>query len=303
MHAKVIKGFPVVSLEDGTLLGRVQDLIINPARKKVEGLAVGEKSFLRGSKPQVIPYEQIYNVGKDVLIIKDKEDTLDTETQTRLEDSRDYSFAGSTVISSGGDYVAKVQDFTFSEQTGEIESLLLTDARVREKTNKNVYLSIEGVINLGKDYVITVPDYQRFLKEEHTAEAERAEQGSVDTTARETLKEEQVAEKIPQVRDLLQNAREIWNHLEKEISSEGRELARESREKMKNYILHKKANYTIRDSAGRPLVDAGSEITEEILLEAEAQNKVTSLFLAVISHELEENLHVFKEKLGQIFVK
>ena len=122
MHAKVIKGFPVVSLEDGTLLGRVQDLIINPARKKVEGLAVGEKSFLRGSKPQVIPYEQIYNVGKDVLIIKDKEDTLDTETQTRLEDSRDYSFAGSTVISSGGDYVAKVKTLTFPSRLVKLKA-------------------------------------------------------------------------------------------------------------------------------------------------------------------------------------
>lgn len=310
MRAKAIKGFPVVSLEEGTLLGRVQELIINPAMKKAEGLVVGEKGFLRGNKPRVIPYEQIYNVGRDVLIIKNKEETFDTETQARIENSRDYSFAGSTVISSSGDYIAKVQDFTFSVQTGEIESLLLTDLREQERTNRNIYLSIEGVINLGKDYVIAVPDYAPFLKEEQLAEAEQgeqsgrqAEQQAEETVLKETLKEEPSGETIPTVRDIFKNIREVWDHLEKEISSESRELARESKEKMKNYILHKKANYTVRDNKGYLLVEPGMEITEEILQRAEEQNKIAGLFLTVITHELEESLQILKEKMGQIFIK
>ncbi|MGI6308645.1 MAG: PRC-barrel domain-containing protein [Dethiobacteria bacterium] len=310
MRTKFIKGYPVVNLEDGTLLGRVQELIIDPEMKKVEGLVVGEKGFLRGSKPRVIPYEQIYNVGKDVLIIKSKEDTPDAEAQARIEASRDYSFIGSSVISSNGDYIAKVQDFTFSVQTGEIESLLLSDIRERERTNKNVFLSIEGVINLGKDYVIAAPEYLPFLREEHQADQEQVEQKQPEqaeqaegAASEEALKEDRFREKIPPLRDILNNFKEIWDHLEKEISSEGQELARESREKMKKYILNKKANYTVKDNESQPLVEPGMEITEEILQQAEAQNKIASLFLAVISHELEESLHIFKEKLGQIFIK
>lgn len=315
MRTKMIKGYPVVNLEDGVLLGRVQDLIINPLEKKVEGLVVGEKGFLKG-KPRHILYEQIYNIGKDVLIIKSKEQTPAAETHTPIEEFKDYSFLGSSIVSSQGDYIAKIQDFTFSVQTGAIKELLLYDTPERDKKDKNIFLSIDGVLNLGKDYVIAGPDYINFIREEHRAsQAEQAEQEErteqlehleqtpkAESPAEEELSEgERLREKFPSLHNVFQNIKEIWDHLEKEIASEGRELAKESREKMKKYIFNKKANYSVKDNEGHPLVEPGTEITEEILQQAEAQNKIFNLFLAVISQELEENLTIFREKIRATF--
>ena len=303
MRIKTIKGFPVVNLTDGSLVGRVQDLIINPLAKKVEGLVVGEKGFLKGRLSQ-IPFEQIYNIGKDVLIIKEKEQEATSETSASLEEFRDYSFLGSSVVSSQGDYIAKVQDFTFSVQTGAIKELLLYDIPKQDKKDKNVFLSIEGVLNLGKDYVITTLDYSSYIREERP-QIDRAEQ----TRPQEYLEQEEPVKeefkegesqrgKTPSLHIVFQNIKEIWDQLEKEIASEGKELARESRDRIKKYVLNKKANYPVKNNEGQPLIEPGMEITAEILQQAEAQNKIYNLFLAVISQELEEGLAIFKEKIS-----
>jgi uncharacterized protein YrrD len=420
MRAKLMKGYPVVALDDGSLLGRVQDLIINPAGKKVEGLLVGEKGLLKG-KSQIIPYQQVHNIGKDVITIKSKKGLALEEDQPQRELFKDYSFSGNSVISNEGDYLAKIQDFTFLIDTGKIESLLLYDIRGREKINKNVYLSIEGVLNLGKDYVIVNADYTSYLREEereeeparikipvyslemraiefalekeaaHTVKdihgeviiekgekvtheiidkarstgrlyqvlfaagvgelldsidytVEKLDQGSTlllqawqnlknksryifkgtpaaeETTGEEEAEgqgkqaepeepaesekpviNEQPAEKISPALEFFENIKEIWGRLEKEISREGKELAQESREKMKKYILNKKANYSVRDNQGHLLVEPGKEITEEIIQAAEAQNKIPALFLAAAAQEVEDSLNIIRDKISGIF--
>ncbi len=318
MYQKKIKGYPVVNLADGTLLGRVQDLIINPLEKKVKGLIVGEKGFLKG-KTRQIPFMQIYNIGKDVLLIRDEEQTQipAAETYVPLEEFKDYSFLGSSVVSSQGDYIAKVQDFTFSVQTGDIKDLLLYDFPARNKKDKNIFLSIDGVLNLGKDYVIASPDYISYIREEEKAsqteqtgqkeqikqleQPEKIFQDDSPAAEYKISSEDQLQEKSLSLHNIFHNIKEIWDHLEKEIAGEGRELAKESKEKIKRYLLHKKTNYTIKSNEGQPLVKPGMEITEEILQQAEAQNKIFNLFLAVISQELEDNLTVFREKIRTTF--
>ena len=169
MRAKHIKGYPVVALDDGSLLGKIQDLTVNPADKKVEGLLVGDKSLVKG-RLQIIPFRQVQNIGKDVIIIKSKEGLVLEEEKAQEGLLTYYSFSGNSVISDEGDYIAKIQDFTFSTETGAMESLLLYDIRGRDKNNKNVYLAIEGVLRLGRDYVIAKADYSSFLREEDKEE-------------------------------------------------------------------------------------------------------------------------------------
>ena len=424
MRAKHIKGYPVVALDDGSLLGKIQDLTVNPADKKVEGLLVGDKSLVKG-RLQIIPFRQVQNIGKDVIIIKSKEGLVLEEEKAQEGLLTYYSFSGNSVISDEGDYIAKIQDFTFSTETGAMESLLLYDTRGREKNNKNVYLAIEGVLKLGRDYVITKADYVSFLREEdkeeepgriripvyslemraiefslnkeaaHTVKdihgeviiekgekvthevidkarakgrlyqvlfaagvgelldsidytvekldkgsalllqawqnlkdksryifkgtpaAERATGGKEaeeqqvgqgesgepgEMTAPEIMYESEGTEdKNRPVSDFLKNIQEIWSRLEKEISQGGKELAQESREKMKKYILHKRANYAVRDIQGHLLVEPGEQITSEIIEEAEAQNKIPALFLAAATQEVEDSLNTIRDKINTIF--
>ena len=422
IRAKLIKGFPVVDLEDGSMAGRVQNLILDPAGKKVAGFLVGEKGLLKG-RSQIILYEQVSHIGRDAITINNKENLAAEEDHPEQEVSRDYSFLGNSVISSEGDYIARVQDFTFSIQTGEIESLLLYDFRSKEKIDRNIFLSMHGVQKLGKDYVIAEADYAAYLSEGEKDEGredeehgkgkeaayslemraiefalhkeaaftvknlhgeiivEKGQRITYDTIerARASGKLYQVLfaagagelldsidftlEKLDQGSDrLLQawhifkkkssyifrgtehngkkdkqhkeaqafegpgeeeqpyikeeykpgeiqhslaevfdNIKEIWRRLEKEVSREGKELAHESREKMKEYALNKKANFSIRNGEGNILLQGGEIITEEIIAAAEAANKIPSLFLAAISSEAEESLSALGEKIRDTF--
>jgi len=413
MKAKAIKGYPVVSFDDGSLLGRVQDLIVDPAEKKVAGLLVGEKGFIKG-KMQFIPFPQVLNIGKDVLIIKSKEGILSEEEQLQGELFYERSIIGHSVISAEGDYIGKIQDFTFSKENGALESLLLADLKTPGKGNKNVYLDIGESLKLGKDYVIVGGNYTSFWREEDKEEEEQLksplyslevraiefalgkeaahtvkdihgeviiEKGekvtpeiihrarakgrlyqllfaagvgelleSIDFTvekldkgsalllqawqslkdksryilkgpsgeeekkkgedksapaeqeeAEEILRGEEEKRKTSLPADLFENIREIVSRLEEEISRGGKELARESGEMMKKFILHKKAGYAVRDNEGNPLVEEGGEITEEILRAAERQNKLPALFLSVAAQEVEKSLNIIEEKIKDLF--
>ena len=418
MKAKLIKGYPVVDLENGAVIGRVHDLIIEPIEKKVIGLLVGERGFLKG-RPHTIFFEQIFNIGNDAITVKNRDDTIPAEEHPHIDLLKDYSFLGNSVISTEGNYIARVQDFTFSTQTGEIESILLYNIRGKEKINKNVLLHIEGVLNLGKDYVIANADFLSHLSEEereedHQKEKEIAfslELKAIDFTigkeAAHTVKDiegeiivdkgqrisreiiekarikgrlyqvlfaagvgelldgidytvdkfdqggelllqawqnfksksrsllkgsvedEEKIEKLaepedneelaeheeageneetetrkeyhPPVQEMFENMKEVWNHLEKEVSREGKELAQESKDQMKKFLLNKRANYMVRDNEGNVLVEPGERISEEIIEMAEAQNKLSTFFLSGISQEIEDSLNTLGEKIRRIF--
>lgn len=162
MRARFIKGFPVVNLQDGSMLGRVQDLIVDPVKKKVEGLLVGERGFLKG-RVQVIPFEQVNSIGKDAVTVENGDVLAPVENYPPLKAIKDYSFLGNNIISNEGNYIARAQDFTFSTKTGQIENILLYDIRVRDRSDQDLYLDIEAVISLGKDYIIAESAYAAYL--------------------------------------------------------------------------------------------------------------------------------------------
>jgi hypothetical protein len=138
------------------------------------------------------------------------------------------------------------------------------------------------------------------------AEEQQAGQGESDEpgemTAPEVIYESEGTEdKNRPFSDFLKNIQEIWSRLEKEISQGGKELAQESREKMKKYILHKRVNFAVRDIRGHLLVEPGEQITREIIEEAEEQNKIPALFLAAATQEVEDSLNTIRDKINAIF--
>jgi len=163
MRAKAIKNHPVVNLEDGALMGKIQDLLVNPAEKKVEALLVGEKGLLL-SRTQYILYDRVYKIGKDVITIEPGKHLVTADQHTHLENLKNYSFLGNSVISQEGDYLAKVKDFTFQTSGGEIEYLILAEFKEELQMHEEMFLHIKGVLNLGRDYVIIRPDYMDYLQ-------------------------------------------------------------------------------------------------------------------------------------------
>lgn len=294
MKAKNIRGFPVVSLEDGSMIGKVQELLADPAEKRVEALLVAEKGFLKG-RTQFIFYNRVKNIGKDVITVEAEKQPVTADIYSHLEDLKKYSFLGNNVISQDGDYLARVKDYTFNARTGQIESLLLHD--LREEIKGEISLHIEGVLKLGRDYVIARPDFMDYFSED---EGLLQEESAPSLPESEDFQQED-GRTEGSSKDIFSKLKDLWDNLEGEVTREGKELARETREKMKKYVLGKTANYTVRDSQGYPLINAGETIDRNIVRLAEAHEKLGVLFLSAISQEVEENVVIIGEKINSFF--
>lgn len=294
MKAKNIRGFPVVSLEDGSMIGKVQELLADPAEKRVEALLVAEKGFLKG-RTQFIFYNRVKNIGKDVITVEAEKQPVTADIYSHLEDLKKYSFLGNNVISQDGDYLARVKDYTFNARTGQIESLLLHD--LREEIKGEISLHIEGVLKLGRDYVIARPDFMDYFSED---EGLLQEESAPSLPESEDFQQEDDRTEGSS-KDIFSKLKDLWDNLEGEVTREGKELARETREKMKKYVLGKTANYTVRDSQGYPLINAGETIDRNIVRLAEAHEKLGVLFLSAISQEVEENVVIIGEKINSFF--
>lgn len=302
MRAKIIRGFPVVSLEDGTMMGKVQELLVDPSEKKVEALLVGEKGFLKG-RTQFISYSRVNNIGRDVITVEPGKQLVTADVHAHLENLKKYSFLGNNVITQDGDYLARVQDYTFNPQTGKIENLLLNNFREELNMEKEMFLSMEGVLNLGRDYIIVHSNYLEYFHEPSEKEEPALGNDDDDTDMKTENKDfQQERERAEQhAAPVFNKLKELWDTLDREISREGKELARETREKMKKYVLGKQANYTVRDNQGHVLVLAGEIIEEDAVRLAEAQEKTTALFLSVISQEIEESMGIIGDKISNFF--
>ncbi|MEW5920275.1 MAG: PRC-barrel domain-containing protein [Bacillota bacterium] len=296
MRARQLKGFPVIDLNNGVMIGRVQDLAVDPAQKRVAALVVGEKGLLKG-KGRIIPFAQVHSIGRDAVTIGGEAERYGEEAAA--ERLQPYSFLGNSVISSRGDYIARVHDYTFSTANGDLESLLLHDFKERDKKNREISLLVEGVHSLGQDYIIAAAGYTAYLRElsaeEQAAPAEGEEAPYTNMGPEET---EDMGKDTFNMRGRIG---ELWDRVEREISREGKELAFETREQVKTYIRGKKAGYTVKNNRGNFLVRSGEVITGEIISEAEAQERLAPLFFSVFSGEVEDSLKIISDRISRIF--
>ncbi len=330
MKSKRIRGFPVISLEDGSMEGRVQDLVIDPEQKKVEGFLIGEKGFLKG-RHRFIDFNDVHSVGSDAVTIKER-DTESPEILPNLELLKDYSIIGKSLISNEGNYIAKILDFTFSTQTGRIISLMLHDIKGREPIDMDVFLTIDGILNLGKNYIIADSNFTHYLVEESrkqepllemkegeapTASPDDQEHGEGDFSGTQEennahpedepdeetrdYQENDAREQEAPPYDGYEKLKETWSRVEAEVSRGSQQLARESKERMKQYVRNKKASYSVWDSQGSALARKGEIISDDIIEKAEAQGKISQLFFSVVSEEIEESLNVIGDKISRIF--
>lgn len=288
MRVRQLKGFPIIDLESGVMVGRVQDLAVDPTQKRVVGLVAGEKGLLKG-KGKIIPFSKLHSIGKDAVTVSDgqgEDDKVELSGQLKP-----YSFLGNSVISSNGDYIARVHDYSFSTETGKLESLLLHDLKDEGKKDWEVCLLMEGVHSLGRDYVIAAAGYDVYLREAPDREPVKPAAEDESTTW----------ETKGSASDLRGRVSELWENVEREVSREGKEFASETREQVKTYVLGKKAGKTIKDSRGNFLVREGEVVSSEIIRNAETQERLAPLFFAVLSSEVEDSLNIIGDRISRIF--
>jgi len=289
-----ILGLPIISITEGRELGMSKTLLINAHEGKVAAITIEDADWYRGVK--LIPYESVIAIGDDAVTITNSENIL------TLEDAGDYEtlldenirVIGTKAITKTGTIQGKITEL-FIGDDGKIEKCEITapDGTTSEITNDQISI-------FGKE--VTVIDANIEKKTVTASAAEAPKPAAKPEPAKPEPKKEAPAPAPkpaakpvePEVKPEPPKAEPAPAKPEpkKEIPKaepapqpvkDPKQAAADkaTEERHRRFLLGKKAARTIKTDNGVTIVEAGADITEEVLQKAKLANKFIELSMNV----------------------
>lgn len=145
---KVIIGLRVISISDGTQIGVVKDLVLNPQGKSLDFIIIDQPSDYFGAK--VISYTDLLGVGEFAITIPNQDVIQDVAQNSEIQNllKQDIRVIGTKVLTKKGQLIGEVREVIINEETGRIASCLFeSDGELQE-------IQAEKIITLGKELLI-----------------------------------------------------------------------------------------------------------------------------------------------------
>lgn len=271
-----IVGKDVLNLDNGTFVGKAQNILVNPTDRIIAGVLLRQKGLL-GSK-NVLTLENIKAFGSHTITLNH----LDA-----VASSEGVNILNMPVVTIDGTVLGKVIDFAFDPQSGRIEEYVLTGGILKEQSLSKGVLRGEQISAIGRDVVIaqeniTLDDlyppeedtYQSWqeiddLMQDLEAPDEQLENVIEDFT-------EKINETIDDVESKLQNvstddfSEKLKGQAEK-FTADAKELFANLREKLQNNKLDTdalkedlKAKFTPKNAAGEEEAILIGQIEEQL---------------------------------------
>ena len=304
-----ILGLPVISITEGRELGMSKTLLIDAPNRVVAAITIEDEDWYRGVK--LIPYDNVIAVGEDAVTINNSENilTLDAagDFETLLDDN--IRVIGTKAITRTGVIQGNITEIFIGED-GSIEKCEITtpEGSTSEVTADQVsifgkevtVISPEG--DAGKKFdaaaapaapAVTAPAAQEAAVEP-VAEAAPAVEEPVTPVAEASTS---AVEEAPAVEPPAEEpapvektapepekpAAETPAPVEEAAAAEPAEdksADRVNEDRHRRFLLGKKATRTIKMDNGVVIVEAGADITEEVLQKAKLGNKFIELSMS-----------------------
>jgi uncharacterized protein YrrD len=154
--AKDIINKPIISLHEKCEIGRVEDLYLDSALKRVVALYLGPGGSF-GRRDTLIKFESVAIVGPDTVLVKEKDCVLDDELTADVAGNvRRDDLEGRQVDSADGTKIGFIDDVILDAKA-DIVGFSLSRVYVNGFIAENLTISREAVVDIGqKDGVMTV---------------------------------------------------------------------------------------------------------------------------------------------------
>ncbi len=167
-----VLGLKVIGIKEGLEKGVAQDFMIDAATKRVKYLIIKTDS---GYGFRAMNVGDVVSIGADYVMTTTANNIINLyESKEVMEEvERGFFILEATVLSSSGDIISTVRDFSFDERTGELVTIYLGDgtefpADIRATlAGKIVFINSDGA-NLS-DVMLEAVAYEEY--EEPIAEA------------------------------------------------------------------------------------------------------------------------------------
>jgi uncharacterized protein YrrD len=148
-----IKGLRIISISEGTQVGTVKDLILNPQAGSLDFFVVDQPSDYFGAK--VISFKDIIGLGEFALTVPNPTVVQDVSHNVEAQEllKQGVAVIGTKVLTQKGSLIGEVQEILIDEETGKISQCEFTD-------NKGEQYQVEGqqIITFGKELLIIDTD-------------------------------------------------------------------------------------------------------------------------------------------------
>lgn len=302
-----ILGLPIISITEGRELGMSKTLLIDAKNGKVAAITIEDEDWYRGVK--LIPYESVIAIGDDAVTITNSENIL------KLDDAGDYEtlldenirVIGTKAITKTGSIQGKISEL-FIGDDGTIEKCEIT---APDGTSSEVMA--DQISIFGKQ--VTVIDPTGEKKNELTPAAAHAEKAAATPApaapaakpeppkAPEAPKAEAKPDPTPAPAAKPEPPKATPAPAAPAAKPEPPKAApapqkpaapaapkvdpkqaaadKATEERHRRFLLGKKATRTIKMDNGIVIVEAGQDITEEVLQKAKLANKFIELSMNV----------------------
>ena len=296
-----ILGLPVISITEGRELGMSKTLLIDAKNGAVAAITIEDDDWYRGVK--LIPFESVIAVGADAITITNSENILTLEDAVDFENLLDENvrIIGTKAITKGGTIQGSVSEIYIGDD-GKVVQCEISDPQGNFLDNiSSEQISIFGkqvtVIDSGS--VASVPatpampaaeapaptieavpsfesapepaaDFTPEIAPEPTAEPEMSSAEPMPEVPTETVAEPAADPPTP----------EPAPEASPDDAAE-KAAAKATEDRHRRFLLNKKASRRITTDTGVVIVEAGGDITEEVLQKAKLANKIIELSMNV----------------------
>lgn len=252
-----IIGLPVISIIEGTELGTVKSLLINPADGSVT-ILIDDAKWYWGAK--FLPLAAVTGLGQYAITIENSDAILTLTDAPEVEQLivADLKVIGTKVLTRNGLIQGKVTEILI-DNSGKIVACEIEDIN-----GETTSIEAQQILTFGKD-VLIISDENEVAIKKPIATNTPIKTSSVMPTVPSDVKQplpfaEQETPKVA-VND---------------------DSAKRFDEKNRRYLLGKKASRRIETDNGLLIVEEGGEITEEVLQKAKLTGSFVELSMNIL---------------------
>ena len=303
-----ILGLPVISITEGRELGMSKTLLIDAKNGAVAAITIEDDDWYRGVK--LIPFESVIAVGADAITITNSENILTLEDAVDFENLLDENvrIIGTKAITKAGTIQGSVSEIYIGDD-GKVVQCEISDPQGNFLDN----ISAEQISIFGKQVTVIdsgsvaataspampaaeTPAAPAFEAAPSFAEPPVAEPAA--EAAPEAAPETPAVPDMPAAEPMEEPAPESVTEPAAETPAEvpapepaaapeaaedpaEKAAAKATEDRHRRFLLNKKASRRITTDTGVVIVEAGGDITEEVLQKAKLANKIIELSMNV----------------------
>ncbi|GMB07459.1 PRC-barrel domain-containing protein [Thermolongibacillus altinsuensis] len=249
-----IIGLPIISIQNGSQVGKVNSLVINPEKGSVDFLVVEQEDWQISVK--AIPFRKIVGIGEFAVTIEEESAIIDLNVIPIANElvNKKIAIKNAKVMTRKGELLGEAIEFFIDEETGMILGLQL------HVGDRETILPAKQVLTYGKDIIIVREEAPSSFADDVN------ELNQLEKSNEAAEKESQSSAMLAGEQPIVENDQKS-NVVDDQEDYEIQMLKRKQIE----LLTGKKVKKDIMDRNGNVFIPAGTVLTAEDVMRAQEE--------------------------------